>query len=58
MKIINSFKQMNKVWDELFPAEQARIISLLVQGVNITPAGINIRIFREGVSSLSNELTN
>ena len=30
-KIINSFKTIDKIWDELFPVEQARIINLLNQ---------------------------
>ena len=55
--VINSFKQIEKVWDELFPIEQARIISLLVKDITINPNGINIRIFKEGLHSLSTELT-
>ena len=54
--VINSFKQIEKVWDELFPIEQARIVSLLVKDITINPDGLNIRIFKEGLHSLSNEL--
>ena len=56
--VINSFRQIEKVWDELFPIEQARIISLLVKDIIVNPNGLNIRIFKEGLQSLSNELTN
>jgi predicted transcriptional regulator len=54
--VINSFKQIGKVWDELFPAEQARIIGLLVKNVEVRPNGLNVRIFKEGLGSLSTEL--
>ena len=55
--VINSFKQIEKVWDELFPVEQARIVSLLIKDITISPNGLNIRILKEGLYSLSNELT-
>lgn len=54
--VINSFKQIEKVWDELFPIEQARIVSLLIKDITFNPNGLNIRIFKEGLHSLSNEL--
>lgn len=57
-KIINSFKTIDKIWDELFPVEQARIINLLIKQIDIKPEGLNIRIFKEGLHSLSTELTN
>ncbi len=55
--VINSFKQIEKVWDELFPVEQARIVSLLIKDITISPNGLNIRILKEGLHLLSNELT-
>lgn len=55
--VINSLMQVERVWDELFPVEQARIISLLIKDVMVKPDGLNIRIFKEGLSSLTNELT-
>ncbi len=55
--VIGHFRQIEKVWDELFPVEQARIINLLVRDIEVRPEGFNIRIFKEGISLLSNELT-
>jgi DNA invertase Pin-like site-specific DNA recombinase len=55
--VIKNFKQIEKVWDELFPVEQARIINLLVKDIEVKPEGFNIRIFKEGINSLSNELS-
>ena len=57
-KIINSFKTIDKIWDELFPVEQARIINLLIKQIDIKPEGLNIKIFKEGLHSLSTELMN
>ena len=57
-EVINSFKKIDKVWDELFPVEQARIINLLVKDITINPEGLNINIHKEGLHSLSTELTN
>jgi DNA invertase Pin-like site-specific DNA recombinase len=57
-KIINSFKTIDKIWDELFVSEQARIINLLIKQIDIKPEGLNIKIFKEGLHSLSTELTN
>lgn len=55
--VINSLMQVEKVWDELFPVEQARIISLLIKDVVVKPDGLNVRIFKTGLNSLTNELT-
>jgi DNA invertase Pin-like site-specific DNA recombinase len=42
--------------DELFPAEQARIVQLLVERVDIQPDGLNITLRSQGLASLANEL--
>ena len=55
-EIIDSFKSINKVWDELFPPEQARIINLLVRDITINPDGMNINIYKQGLNSLNDEI--
>src|SRR4051812_9739434 len=40
------------LWDELFPAEQARIVQLLVERVSVTPDGIQIRLKTDGLATL------
>lgn len=42
--------------DELFPAEQARIVQLLVERVDITIDGIAIRLRAQGLASLAADL--
>ena len=54
--IIKSFQTIDKVWGELFPVEQARIINLLVQDVTISPKGMNINIYKQGLNTISQEL--
>ncbi|WBL32179.1 recombinase family protein [Sinirhodobacter sp. HNIBRBA609] len=47
---------LDPLWDELFPGEQARIVALLVEGVDIGTEGLNIRLRIDGLSNLAREL--
>jgi len=47
---------LDPLWEELFPAEQARIVRLLVERVEIGPAGADIRLRVEGLASLVRDL--
>ena len=49
--------QFDPLWDELFPAEQARIVQLLVERVDVGLAGIDIRFRIDGLNSLVTDLT-
>jgi hypothetical protein len=44
------------VWNELFPAEQARIVQLLVERVEVRMDGLEVRIRAQGLASLVGEL--
>jgi site-specific DNA recombinase len=44
------------VWNELFPAEQARIVQLLVERVDVQEHALEVRIRAEGLASLVGEL--
>jgi hypothetical protein len=44
------------VWIELFPAEQARIVQLLVERVDVKEDALEVRIRAEGLASLVGEL--
>ena len=48
--------QLDPLWDELFPAEQARIVALLVERVDISKDGLNVRIRIDGLGSLAREM--
>ena len=57
-KIINSFKTIEEIWDELYPTEQVRIVNLLVKNVTIKSNRMEIGIFESGLRSLAHEFTN
>jgi hypothetical protein len=44
------------LWNELFPAEQARIVQLLVERVELQEDALELRIRAEGLASLVGEL--
>jgi hypothetical protein len=48
--------QLDPLWDELFPAEQARIVALLVERVDISIEGLNVRLRVDGLSGLAREM--
>ncbi len=48
--------RLDPLWDELFPAEQARIITLLVERVDIGTDGLNVRLRMDGLAALAREL--
>jgi site-specific DNA recombinase len=48
--------KFNELWEELFPAEQARIVELLVQRIDLHPDAVEITLKVGGLTSLCNEL--
>ena len=48
--------QLDPLWEELFPAEQARVVRLLVERVDIAPEGADIRLRTEGLTKLVADL--
>ena len=51
-----ALQRLDPLWDELFPAEQARIVQLLVDRVDVSLDGIDIRLRVEGLEHLVGEL--
>ena len=51
-----ALQQLDPLWDELFPAEQARIVSLLVERVDIGTGRLNVRLRVDGLSGLAREM--
>ncbi len=49
--------QLDPLWDELFPAEHARIVTLLVERVEISSEGLNVRLRMDGLPGLAREVT-
>ena len=44
------------LWDELFPAEQERIVRLLVERVVVSEAGAEITLKLDGIAGLARDL--
>jgi DNA invertase Pin-like site-specific DNA recombinase len=53
---IAALREFNAPWSQLFPAEQARIIQLLVRRVTVTAAGLEVDIRREGIAGVIREM--
>ena len=51
-----ALQQLDPLWDELFPAEQARIVALLVERVHIGVDSLNVRLRVDGLSGLAREM--
>ncbi len=52
-----ALKAFDPLWNELFPAEQARIVQLLVERVDVQTDRVDIQLRIAGVTSLVGELT-
>jgi DNA invertase Pin-like site-specific DNA recombinase len=55
-EVRDALQRLDPIWEELFPAEQARVIQLLVERVDVGPEGVDIRLRTEGLGSLTAEL--
>ena len=51
-----ALQQLDPLWGELFPAEQARIVALLVERVDIGTDGLNVRLRVDGLNELACEV--
>jgi site-specific DNA recombinase len=54
--VVRTVTDFAPLWDELFPAEQARIVRLLVERVDLSLDGIQVRLRAEGLQTLVEEL--
>ena len=55
-EVMESLSRVDMVWDELFPAEQARILHLLVDRVDVASTGFHVRLRGGGLRNLIVEL--
>jgi hypothetical protein len=54
-KVTVAMRQFDQVWDALFPAEQQRLVKLLVEQVLVRPQAIEIRFHPNGIASLASD---
>jgi site-specific DNA recombinase len=55
-EVREALEGLDPLWDELFPAEQARIVQLLVDRVEVGLEGVDIRLRMDGLAHLVREL--
>lgn len=51
-----AIQRFDPLWDELFPAEQARIVALLLERVDIGRDGIDVHLRIDGLNGLAREM--
>jgi site-specific DNA recombinase len=56
-EVRKTLQAFDPLWNELFPVEQARIISLLVERVDVRTDRVDIKLRIAGITSLVGELT-
>jgi len=56
IQVADALNQLDPIWDELFPAEQSRIVQLLIERVVVNPNGITVRFRSDGLSTIAAEL--
>ncbi len=56
-EVREALDELDPIWDELFPAEQARIVQLLVERVDLAANGVAIRLRTQGLASLVADLS-
>lgn len=52
----DALHRLDPLWDELFPAEQARVVQLLIDRVDVGLEGADIRLRTEGLTTLAADL--
>ena len=61
-RVITAFARglgaLEPVWDELYPTEQARIMRLLIERIDVAPDGISVTLHAAGIRTLVAELAN
>ncbi|PWS34587.1 resolvase [Falsiroseomonas bella] len=55
-EVCDALGRLDPLWDELFPGEQERIVRLLVERVDLTCAGAQIRLNLEGLAGLARDM--
>ena len=55
-EVREALTQLDPIWDELFPAEQARIVQLLVERVDVRMHGVEVRLRPNGIAGLVREV--
>ena len=55
-QVAEALRNLDLAWNELFPSEQARIVSLLIERITVANEGIDVRYRHDGLHSLVTDL--
>jgi site-specific DNA recombinase len=55
-QVAEELRRFDNLWSELFPAEQARIVQLLVERVDVSETGADITLKVQGLASIIEDL--
>ena len=55
-EVREALERLDPLWDELFPAEQARIVQLLVERVDVGVVGLKVRLRVQGLARMVRDL--
>jgi hypothetical protein len=56
-EVREALDQFDLLWDELFPTEQARIVQLLVERIDVNVDGVDIKLRVDGLAGLYREVS-
>jgi hypothetical protein len=56
-EVTAALTQLDELWDELFPAEQARLVQLMVERVDLDVDRVQVRLRTEGLHGVLAELS-
>jgi site-specific DNA recombinase len=56
-QVMDALTRLDPLWEQLFPAEQARIVQLLVEQVDVQEKAIEIRLRTAGLAAVVEELS-
>ena len=55
-KVTIGLTRLDGIWDELFPVEQHRLVSLLVEKIVVSPTELEVRLRTTGIERVLLEL--
>lgn len=55
--MIAALATLDTLWDQLLPAEQNRLLHLLIERIDVDPDGFHLRLRAQGLRGLVDELS-
>ena len=56
-QVRRALQDLDPLWDELFPTEQARIVQMLVERIDVGTQGFDLRLRVDGLAHLARDIT-